>query len=185
MRVSKIGSRSRSSRGNRVPLLHRTVSIYPNNSTRPVRKHGGQEVLHDDSVSDFFPLRKLSDHRQQLRYTDRLQVSRSVFGTRPFAVNNYWRRLRVTHRCYRLKNELQSGIDPMDENPLTGQSYGFEMISRMPINSMESGEKFLIVGGVGLIIGVDWDTIIDAGFGENTKIEPLTISWNINVPSPK
>lgn len=73
----------------------------------------------------------------------------------------------------------------MDENPMTGQSYEFEMISRMPINSMESGEKFLIVGGVGLIIGVDWDTVIDAGFGENTKIEPLTISWNINVPSPK
>lgn len=80
---------------------------------------------------------------------------------------------------------MQSGIDPIDENPLTGQSYEFEMICRMPINSMESSEKFLIVGGVGLIVGVDWNTIIDSSFGENSNIEPLSISWNINVPSPK
>jgi len=55
----------------------------------------------------------------------------------------------------------------------------------MQINSMESGEKFLIVGGVGLIVGVDWDTIIDNNFGENSKVEPLSISWSINIPSPK
>jgi len=55
----------------------------------------------------------------------------------------------------------------------------------MQINSMESGEKFLIIGGVGLIVGVDWETIIDSNFGENSKIEPLSISWSINIPSPK
>jgi len=48
---------------------------------------------------------------------------------------------------------------------------------------MESGEKFLIVGSIGLIVGVDWDTIIDNNFGP--KIEPLRISWSINIPSPK
>lgn len=50
---------------------------------------------------------------------------------------------------------------------------------------MESGEKFLIVGGVGLIVGVDWDTIIENSFSENSKIQPLSISWSINIPSPK
>lgn len=106
----------------------------------------------------------------------------STSKRRPVTRGRY---LRVAHR-YRLINELQSGIDAVDENPLTGQQpREFEMISRMPVNSMESGEKFLIVGGVGLIVGVDWDTIVDGGFGENSDIEPLSISWNINVPSPK
>jgi len=50
---------------------------------------------------------------------------------------------------------------------------------------MESGEKFLIIGGVGLIVGVDWDTIIDNNFSENSKVEPLSITWSINIPSPK
>lgn len=84
-----------------------------------------------------------------------------------------------------LKNELQSGIDVTDQNVSAGQSNRYEMIRKMQINSMESGEKFLIIGGVGLIIGVDWDTIIDVNFGENSKIEPLCINWSINIPSPK
>jgi len=81
---------------------------------------------------------------------------------------------------------LQSGIDFQDQNlSVGGRSYEFEMIRKMQINSMESGEKFLIIGGVGLIIGVDWDAIIDNNFDENSKIEPLSISWSINIPSPK
>lgn len=84
-----------------------------------------------------------------------------------------------------LKNELLSGINAKDEQLSAGQSYRFEMIRKMQINSMESGEKFLIIGGVGLIVGVDWDTIIDNNFCENSKIEPLSISWSINIPSPK
>lgn len=84
-----------------------------------------------------------------------------------------------------LKNELTSGIDDKDKNLIAGQSYGFEMIRKMQINSMESDEKFLVIGGVGLIVGVDWDTIIDNNFGLNSKIQPLSISWSINIPSPK
>lgn len=84
-----------------------------------------------------------------------------------------------------LKNELQSGIDVNDQNLSAGQCNRYEMIRKMQINSMESGEKFLIIGGVGLIVGVDWDTIIDVNFGGNSKIEPLSISWSINIPSPK
>lgn len=77
-------------------------------------------------------------------------------------------------------------IDYQDEIiSSAGRSYGFEMIRKMQINSMESGEKFLIIGGVGLIVGVDWDTIINNNFGESSKIEPLSISWSINIPSPK
>lgn len=91
--------------------------------------------------------------------------------------------VHATH--YSLKNELQSGIEVKDENASTGRSYGFEMIRKMQINSMESGEKFLIIGAVGLIVGVDWDTIIDNNFDENSKIEPLSINWSINIPSPK
>lgn len=82
-----------------------------------------------------------------------------------------------------LKNELQSGVDSQQQN--ASRSYGFEMIRKMKINSMESGEKFLIIGGTGLIVGVDWDTIIDNNFCYNSKNEPLSISWSINIPSPK
>lgn len=81
-----------------------------------------------------------------------------------------------------LKNELYSAID---EKVSAGQSYRFEMVCKMQINSMESSEKFLIIGGVGIIVGVDWDTIIDINFTENSKIEPLNINWSINIPSPK
>lgn len=91
----------------------------------------------------------------------------------------------VCYIIYSLKNELQSGISVKEEHLSAGLSYRFEMIRKMQINSMESGEKFLIIGGVGLIVGVDWDTIIDNNFGENSKIEPLSISWSINIPSPK
>lgn len=84
-----------------------------------------------------------------------------------------------------LKNELQSGIEVKDENLSAGNSYQYEMIRKMQINSLESSEKFLIIGGVGLIVGVDWDTIIDINFGENSKIELLSITWSINIPSPK
>lgn len=84
-----------------------------------------------------------------------------------------------------LKNELTSGIDVKDERSKAGRSYGFEMIRKIKINSMESDEKFLIIGGVGLIVGVDWDTIIDNNFSVNSKVEPLSISWSINIPSPK
>lgn len=81
---------------------------------------------------------------------------------------------------------MQSGNDFKDQNKSAGgRSYEFEMIRKMQINSMESGEKFLIIGGVGLIVGVDWDTIIDNNFSENSKVEPLSISWSINIPSPK
>lgn len=82
-----------------------------------------------------------------------------------------------------LRNELQSATK--DDSTSTSRSNRFEMIRKMQINSMESGEKFLIIGGVGLIVGVDWETIIDSNFGENSKIEPISISWSINIPSPK
>lgn len=81
-----------------------------------------------------------------------------------------------------MKNELHSGTE---ENVSAGQSYGFEMVHKMKINSLESGEKFLIIGGVGIIIGVDWDSIIDINFSENSKIQALNINWSINIPSPK
>ncbi|VVC36262.1 Hypothetical protein CINCED_3A014929 [Cinara cedri] len=84
-----------------------------------------------------------------------------------------------------LKNELHSGIDDNDENVSAGQSYRFEMIQKMQINSMESNEHFLIIGGVGVIVGVDWDTVINNNFSENRKIGPLKISWNISIPPPK
>jgi len=84
-----------------------------------------------------------------------------------------------------LKTELQFVNDNKDQDLSIGRFYEFEMIRKMRINSMESGEKFLIIGGIGIIVGVDWDTIIDNNFGENSKIKPLRISWSINIPSPK
>lgn len=86
---------------------------------------------------------------------------------------------------YSLKHELQCAIDDKDQDLSVGRSYKFEMIRKMQINSMESGEKFLIIGGIGLIAGVDWDTIIDNNFDDSSEIEPLRISWSINIPSPK
>ncbi|KAL4107331.1 hypothetical protein QTP88_017693 [Uroleucon formosanum] len=114
-------------------------------------------------------------------YTTILSQTFSPCGNYLITGNNYG-----ILTVYNLKNELQSGIDFKDQNLSAGSRfYEFEMIRKMQINSMESGEKFLIIGGVGLIVGVDWDTIIDNNFGENSKVEPLSISWSINIPSPK